>query len=165
MSTQASSRVIGIFDNRQEVIEAVKALTAAGFSNAQIVIVARDWKGDEIPGPRVELQQVAADGAVSGAVAGAGVGAVAGALAAILPVAGVSILVLGALGIAAGAAIGSYVGPFLALEMSESEAIEHAEQIQQGRIVVIVRTEERQDEARVIMVEHGAYDFSMTNQP
>jgi hypothetical protein len=165
MSNQTSSRVVGIFDSRQEAVEAARALMAAGFETAQIVIVARDWKGEELPGPLVELQQVAADGAVTGAVAGAGVGAVAGALAAVLPVAGIGILVLEALGIAAGAAIGSYVGPFLALEMSESEAMEHAEQIQRGRIVVVVRTPNRQDEARAILVEHGAYDFSMTNEP
>ncbi len=77
---------------------------------------------------------------MTGAVAGAGVGVAAGALAALLPVAGVGIVVLGALAAATGAAVGAYVGPFLALEMSESEAMEHAEQIQRGRIVVIVRT-------------------------
>jgi hypothetical protein len=165
MAQDTSTRVVGIFDNRREAVSAVKALMAAGFSTAQILVVARDWKGDELPGPKVELQQVAADGAVTGAVAGAGVGAIAGGLAALLPVAGVGILILGALGIAAGATIGSYVGPFLALEMTESEAMKHAEQVQQGRIVVLVRTKDRHDEANQILVEHGAYDFSMTNEP
>ena len=165
MTNQQLARAVGIFEDQQHAVNAVHALTGAGFAPEQIVVVARDWKGHELPGPMVEAQHVADSGAVAGALVGASLGVAAGAVTSLIPGLGVAVIVLSAIGGLTGAAVGAYAGPFVALEMTEAEAEEHAKHIEQGRIVVVVKTAERQDEAEAIMVEHGAYDFSMTAQP
>ena len=57
-----------------------------------------------------------------------------------------------------GAAGGSLVGTFVALEMSEADARYYARAVQEeGRTVVLVQTPDRRDEARVILDRHGAH--------
>jgi len=41
----------------------------------------------------------------------------------------------------------------------------HARHLNSGRVLVFVNTPDRADEAETIMVDHKAYDFSMTNEP
>ena len=162
---QQAARAVGIFEDQQHAVNAVHALTQAGIAPQQIVVVARDWKGHELPGPMVEAQHAADDGAIAGALVGASLGVAAGAVLSLIPGLGVAVIVLSAIGGLTGAAVGAYAGPFIALEMTEAEAQQHAEHVEQGRIVVVVKTADRQEEAESIMVEHGAYDFSMTAQP
>jgi hypothetical protein len=164
MATQTATRAVGIFDDQQHVINAVHALTQAGFSAKDIVVVARDWKGHDLFGPWVEAQHSAEHGAVGGALLGAGLGVAAGAALSLIPGLGVAVIVLSAIGGLTGAAVGAYAGPFIAMEMTEAEAEKHAEYVEQGRTVIVVKTADRQEEAEKIMVEHGAYDFSMTSQ-
>ncbi|HEV3143443.1 MAG TPA: hypothetical protein VGZ47_06105, partial [Gemmataceae bacterium] len=151
--------------DEQHATNAAQALVQAGFSPKQIVVVARDWKGHELAGPWVEAQHAAGEGAVAGALVGASLGVAAGAVMALIPGLGVAVVLLSALGGLTGAAVGAYAGPFIALEMTEAEAQKHAEHVEMGRKVIAVKTADRQDEAEAIMVEHGAYDFSMTSQP
>jgi outer membrane lipoprotein SlyB len=165
MANQQPTRAVGIFEDQQHAVNAVHALTQAGFSPQQIVVVARDWKGHELPGPMIEAQHAADNGAVTGALVGASLGVAAGAVISLIPGLGVAVIVLSAIGGLTGAAVGAYAGPFIALEMTEAEAQEHAEHVEQGRTVVVVKTADRQSEAESIMVEHGAYDFSMAAQP
>jgi hypothetical protein len=112
----------------------------------------------------VEAQHAADEGAVAGALVGASLGVAVGAVVALIPGLGVAVILLSAIGGLTGAAVGAYAGPFIALEMTEAEAQEHAERIEQGRTVVVVKTADRQEEAESIMVEHVAYDCSMTAQ-
>ena len=165
MPIQQAARAVGIFEKQDRAVAAVKALMAAGFPPAQIVIAARDWRGHDLVGPRVDLQRASAGGALRGAVVGGCLGAAVGMLASLIPGIGWNIFVLGALGAAAGAAIGCYVGPFISLEATESDAKEHGKHLELGRTVVVVRAPDRLDEANALMVEHGAYDFSMANEP
>jgi hypothetical protein len=65
-------------------------------------------------------------------------------------------------GAALGAAGGTFLGPFLSLEMSEEEARHYSRQIEEGRTLVLVQTNNRKEEARRILQAHGAstrYDF------
>ena len=57
---------------------------------------------------------------------------------------------------ALGAAGGTFVGPFLALEMAPDEAAYYAKEVDEGRTVVLVRTKDRADEAQRILNKHGA---------
>jgi hypothetical protein len=165
MSNKQPARAVGIFEDEQHAVNAVHALTQVGFSPQTIVVVARDWKGHELLGPMVKAQHAADDGAIAGALVGASLGVAAGAVMSLIPGLGVAVIVLSAIGGLTGAAVGAYAGPFIALEMTEAEAHEHAEHVEAGRVVVVVKTADRQDEANEIMVQHGAYDFSMTAQP
>jgi len=57
-----------------------------------------------------------------------------------------------------GAAGGSLVGTFVALEMSEDDAQYYARAVQkEGRTVVLVQTPDRRDEARAILDRNGAH--------
>ena len=134
----------------------------AGFTPGQIVLVAHDWHNPELADLGIELQHAAGEGAMTGAAVGGGIGLAAGLLTLLIPGIGAVAAVAVVLAGAAGAAAGSFFGPFIAMEMTEAEAREHAAHVEQGRTVVVVRTPDRLDEARAVMVEHRAYDFSMS---
>jgi len=165
MPIEQAARAVGIFEKQDQAADAVRALVAAGFPPARISVFARDWQGHELPGPRVDLQRASARGAVRGAIVGACLGVVVGLLASLIPGAGGFVLLLAALGGATGAAVGCFVGPFISLEATEIDAEEHREHVELGRTVVLVRVPDRVDEAKALMVERGAYDFSMANEP
>jgi hypothetical protein len=167
MPSETESRIVGIFEHTDRAVEAIQALATNDFPPEQIIGIARAWRGVELPGPRVDLQNAASRGALVGTIGGAAggllLGVAAGALVTILTDFGIAAVVLAILcTVAAGATIGCYLGPFIALEMTEREAKLHEREIEQGRAIVVVRTADRRLEARAIMVSHGAYDFSTT---
>jgi hypothetical protein len=165
-ATRRRNLVVGVFEQTAQAERAVEALWQAGFPQDRIDMATRD-QGVVKGTPRFEIQKDAAQGAVTGAIAGASAGAVAGALAVtLIPGLGTVIgggLLLGLLGGAAlGAAGGTFLGPFLALEMSEDEAHHFSRQLEEGRTLVVVQTDDRQEDARNILRQHGAstrYDF------
>jgi len=161
------TNVIGVFEQPRQAAEAVKALLRAGFTRRQISLVAREWAKD-LDGVRVDLQHAAGEGAVVGAVTGGVAGAAAGVVGAALlpgigPVVAGTLLVGALLGGAGGAAVGSFAGPFVAMGLSETQAARHGKHVEQGNTVVVVHTHggEREDEARTILVDNGAFDESM----
>jgi hypothetical protein len=162
MQTQQPPRAVGVFEDQDHAIAAARALIQAGFAPKQIVLLARDWKGPELTKLGLEAQHAADDGAMAGALIGGTAGLAAGLLTALVPGPGQGGDHQHAQAGAGGAAVGAYVGPFVGMEMSEAEAREHAGHVEEGRTVLVVRTPDRQDEARSVMVDHGAYDFSMS---
>jgi hypothetical protein len=163
--------VIGSFKDTKHAVRAIDALFAAGFRNEQVGLVSKEWAGEQaVPPDDVELQEKAGEGAVAGAATGAGLGAVAGALGAGL-VPGVGPVLAGGLltvvlgGTALGAAAGTFLGPFVALGLSEEEAQRHTREVEAGHTVVLVQTEDRQEEARTLLLGHGAYDDRMGTEP
>ena len=162
MTPKSPPPAVGIFETPQQAIAAVRALVAAGFAPQQMVLVARDWKDPALKELGIEVQHAGGEGAVTGAAVGGGVGLAAGLLSLLIPGIGPAVIAAVALAGATGAAVGAYVGPFIAMEMSENEAREHAAHVEQGRTVLVVRVPDRHAEARAIMVEQGAYDFSMS---
>ena len=169
MSIIHGTTVIGIFDDPNRALEAIRALRRAGFTDPQIGLASRQAAGEpELS--QVDTQQHAGNAAITGAAVGGGIGAVAGAVAvSVIPVVGPFLaggLLAGAVGGAAlGAAVGTFAGPFIALGMSEHDAQEYARHVEAGRNVVMVRTADRLELAREVLDQHGAYDDSMRAKP
>jgi hypothetical protein len=161
--------VVGVFDHLQQAEQAILELWQAGFPHDRIDMITRS-EGQTAATPRFERNKEAAQGAVAGAAVGATAGALAGALAMVLiPGLGIALgsgllvstiggeLLAGALGGGAlGAAGGTFLGPFLALEMSSDEAHYYATEVDEGRTVVLVQDEHRAAEAEAILKKHGA---------
>jgi hypothetical protein len=170
MAIVKGNTVLGIFEDQGHARAAMDALHRAGFRDDQLGLAARAWVAEAPETAQVELQKDAGEGAVTGAAVGGGLGAVAGAAAvSLIPGAGPVLaggLLVGALGGAAlGAAAGAFMGPFVALGLSEADAQQYAQHVEAGRTVVVVRTDDRQDEAAALLDRHGAYDDSMRVKP
>jgi hypothetical protein len=169
MATRTSSHIVGAFSDQQHAVRAVHDLRKAGFADENLGLVAREWVADAPPPVDVKVQHRGGNAAVGGAAAGAAVGAAAVLGLSLVP--GLGLLAAGGLlisalgGAALGAAVGTFAAPFLALEMSEAEARQHARHVEAGRTVVIVRTAERQKEAQEILIRNGAYDERMDPTP
>ena len=162
-ATLLADHVVGVFDTRAAAEAAIGELWRAGFAHDTISLVTRDGLADlASPSKTAARQEQAADGAATGAAVGAGAGLVAGAVAvSLIPGVGplaAGTMVAGALGGAAlGAAGGTFLGPFVALRMADRDARRLARHVEQGRSVLVVRTTERQEEARVILDRHNAH--------
>jgi hypothetical protein len=160
MAVTKHNLVVGVFDHSPPAERAVEELYRAGFPQDRIDMVTRAT-GVTRATPRLENDTDASTGALAGAVAGASTGAVAGAIAAFL-IPGLGAVLGGGLlaaivgGAALGAAGGTFLGPFLALQMAPDEAHYYANEIDQGRTVVLVQTPDRADEAWAILSRHGA---------
>jgi hypothetical protein len=160
MTVTNHNLVVGVFDHSPPAERAITELYQAGFPQDRIDMVTRGG-GTTRATPRIENDTDASTGALAGAVAGAGTGAVAGAIAAFL-VPGLGTVIGGGLlagivgGAALGAAGGTFLGPFLALEMAPDEAHYYANEVDQGRTVVLVQSADRIDEAWDILSRHGA---------
>lgn len=161
MATPNPTFAVGVFEKPGQAIDAAKALLKADFPAKELVLVAREWHDDNLNGLGIETQQAAGSGAVKGAAIGGAVGVAAGALTLLIPGIGAGVVGLAALAAMTGAATGSLVGPFIAMEMTSEEARSHGEHLEKGRTVLVVRSKDRQDEARSLMVANGAYDYSM----
>lgn len=159
MAHDRHNLVVGVFDHQGPAEQAVQELWQAGFARDRVDMVTRS-QGVTKGTPDLQRQKDAADGAVTGAVAGVSVGAVAGAVAFML-IPGIGTAIGGGLlatilgGAALGAAGGTFLGPFVALQMDEDEAHYYAHQVDEGRTVVLVQTETRVPEARVILRKYG----------
>jgi hypothetical protein len=169
MIASSATTVVGIFDNQEQAAAGIRALKQAGFTDAQIGVSSRHWS-HEGEGVRLDEQHVAEQGAVAGAVVGGTLGAVLGLAGAVLLPGAAPILaghaLLSALGGGlAGAGGGTFVGPFIAMGYSEAEAKAHARHLEQGKTLVLVHAPDRMEAARSILVEHGAYDESMSTSP
>jgi hypothetical protein len=163
---QASDLVVAIFDRRDLAERAVAELHQVGLALDEMEVLTRESEGERAK-EAAHLSADAADGAALGAVAGAGTGAVAGALASLLiPGLGTVLgggLLLGILGGAAlGAAGGTFLGPFLALDMGEDEAHYYARHLEEGRTVVVVKSQLRQQQVHDILRRHGGRDYTTT---
>lgn len=159
MAHDRHNLVVGVFDHQAPAEQAVLELWQAGFAHDRVDMVTRS-QGVTKATPDLQRQKDAADGALTGAVAGVSAGAVAGAIAfALVPGIGAAIgggllaTVIG--GACLGAAGGTFLGPFIALQMDEDEAHYYAHQVDEGRTVVLVQTENRVPEARVILRKYG----------
>ncbi len=154
--------VAGVFDDARQAETAIADLYRAGFPIDRIDMVTRS-QGETEGTPDFALQKNATEGTVAGGAIGAAVGALAAAAAtlvfpgfAVVLGAGLLTTVLG--GAALGAAGGSLLGTFVALEMSEDDAHYYARAVQkEGRTVVLVQTPDHRDEARAILTRNGGH--------
>jgi uncharacterized protein (TIGR02271 family) len=152
---------VGVFATREAADRAVADLRAAGYSDDQIGVVAKDSSGKTVKTDGAGDN--AAEGAAIGAAAGAGAMAL-GSLAlsfGVIPVIG-PILAVGPLAAAlisagAGAAAGSLTGALIGWGIPEEDAKYYEGEVKAGRYVVTVQAGGRTD-SRTVFAKHGGYD-------
>ncbi len=160
MRDNSAAILVGIFDHYNQAAEAIKDLWKVGFPQDHIDMVTGAGYGPDQATTEAEADNAAADGAVGGAISGAVVGAVAGAIAMVampalgaITVGGLLASMLG--GGAFGAAGGTFLGPFVAMGLSEREAHHYSKELEENRTLIIVKEPSRLDEARTILERHG----------
>src|SRR5262245_44577448 len=160
MTPNRQTTVVGVFNDRVRAQEALREVRAAGFSENQIGLIARE--GDR---STADAGDNVLAGATAGAAAGAGVGALwaLGIAAGVLP--GIGPVVAGGLlgsllaSAAGGAAVASIVGLLVGLGIPEDEAAYYDSEFKAGHTIVTVRDDARADEAWAILRRHGAYNM------
>ncbi len=159
--------VTALFDTYDHASSAVRALKDAGFSSADVSIVANKLAGD-VPEDDMDAGEGAAAGAGVGAVAGGGAGLLAGlgtiAIPGIGPVIAGGWLLATAVGAIAGAAVGGVAGGLLGAlanaGVPEDEAHVYAEGIRRGGTLVSVRADDsRADTAAAILQNSAGVDI------
>ena len=159
--------VTALFDTYDHATSAVRALKDAGFSTADISIVANNVAGD-VSEDDMDAGEGAAAGAGVGAVAGGGAGLLAGlgtiAIPGIGPVIAGGWLLATAVGAIAGAAVGGVAGGLLGAlanaGVPEDEAHVYAEGIRRGGTLVSVRADDaRADTAAAVLQNSAGVDI------
>jgi len=153
------STVVGVFRDRLAAERAIDDLHRAGFGDDEIGFAVRGAEGDVITGmgPRAtDMDSKASEGAVGGMLAGAGIGGlIAAGVATLIPgfgpvlAGGVLATVLG--GAAVGATAGGILGALAGVGVPEDEARYYEAEFHEGRILVIVKTDDRYMEARDVL--------------
>jgi len=156
MATYRSS-LVGVFTDRTQAQNALRALRRAGFREDQMGVIAHDIKViSAAPG-----EESWEEGAIAGGITGAGVGGLwalgiaAGILPAIGPIIAGGILASVLASAGGGAVVGGLVGALLGLGFSSEEAEYYEKEFKSGRTLVTVMPEGRADEAARIMEQHG----------
>src|SRR5947209_2360005 len=145
MAATDQQTVVGVFTDRRHAEVAMDALRHSLFPAQDVGFLSPTGSGTADQTPTARIEHDAERGPITGAVTGGTVGAVAGAVAvALIPGIG-QILIGGALlgvvgATAAGAALGTYLGPFLGMKNVNDSLARHVEQeLKGGRTVVTVR--------------------------
>jgi uncharacterized protein (TIGR02271 family) len=162
VTNKTCSTQVGVFATRAAADKAVADLKAAGYSDDQIGVVAKNAVGKTVRTDGAGDTN-AAEGAAVGAAAGAGALAL-GSLAVtfgVIPVIG-PILAVGPLAAAlisagAGAAAGGIAGALIGWGIPEEDAKFYEGEVTAGRYVVTVEAGGRTD-SRTVFAKHGGYD-------
>ncbi|HEX6479133.1 MAG TPA: hypothetical protein VF043_09835 [Ktedonobacteraceae bacterium] len=153
MTTTRRTTVVGVFDNDDQARRAIDALKHAGFRDDQIGFIRRHADGGTDTGTRV------ASGVVGGGVLGGVLGAAASLLIPGLgPAIAGGILAATLGGAAIGAAAGGIIGALTDIGVPEEEARYYQGEFEAGRVIVTVRADGREQEARNILRQYGARD-------
>ncbi len=162
MKRGETQTVVALFLDRAHAEGAMDALRHARFREQDIGFVSPAGAGTADQTPTARVEHRAERGAVTGAMAGGAVGVVAGAVAVgLIPGIGQVIVggaLLGILGAgAAGAALGTYLGPFIGMRHVDDTLAHHVEdELRGGRTVVTVHTAGRVEAAMDLLHDHGA---------
>jgi len=166
MTSQQRSTVVGVFNDHVQADRAVNELRKAGFREDQIGVVGRhEHAAVSSDAASNEEGTHAGTGAVTGALAGAGLGGLVGLgiLAGMIPAVGPVIAggTLAALlaNAAGGAALGTLAGSLIGAGVPEEEANYYNQEFEQGRTIVTVKTDGRNEVASAILRNQGAYDM------
>jgi hypothetical protein len=159
MAAPSRLTIVGVFKHRRQVEQAMVQLREAGFRDEQLGIIARDEdvRQSIAPAGNGNAQVGAATGAMSGAGIGAlwGLGIAIDLLPAIGPViAGGAVAAILA-SAATGAAAGGMAGALIGLGIPEDEARYYESEVQGGRILLTVRTEDRPTLAATVIRRCG----------
>jgi hypothetical protein len=165
--TKYEGVVVQSFRSEDEAVEAIRRLQAAGFSNDQISVIARDKKVARGVADDTGTDTKAEEGAVAGAVTGGALGAIAaviaGASAVVIP--GIGLAIGGPIAAAiAGAAGGGLLGGLVGMGIPEDEASHWNERFEAGDILVSVIAGARAPEARNILHGDRGTSFMRTDR-
>lgn len=156
--------ITALFDTHDHAASAVRALKDAGFSSADISIVANNAAGEiKHDDDDMDAGEGAAAGAGVGAVAGGGAGLLAGlgaiAIPGIGPVVAGGWLVATAVGAIAGAAVGGAAGGLLGAlanaGVPEEQAHVYAEGVRRGGTLVSVRADDVRGDTAAAILENA----------
>ncbi|PLT32951.1 general stress protein [Bacillus sp. V5-8f] len=137
-------RVIGVYDNGDEAVRAVRELTAQGYDRDDISVVARDR--DEVDAVNAETGTKTEEGLAAGAATGGILGGAAGLLAGVgaLAIPGIGpILAAGPIaatltGAAVGAGTGGLAGALVGMGIPEDEADRYERDVKDGKLLVLL---------------------------
>ena len=163
MSVATCTTVVGVFPDRRKADMAIDDLYGAGFQSSQIGVIVRDSAGNVVTSDtHAHDGEHAAEGGATGALVGAGLGGLVGlgVLSGFIPIVGPAIMA-GTLGVIAsnamgGAAIAGLAGALIGWGIPEEDARYYEGELTAGRVIVTVNAEHRCDEARTILMSHGA---------
>jgi len=154
--------VVGVYDGPSHAEQALNGLKAAGFTPAQVSVVAKDKRDVKQMADNTDM---AGEGAATGAVTGGVLGGLAGFLVGISamvipgigPIVGTGILVSTLAGAGIGAATGGLVGALTGQGVSEEDAKGYEENVRQGSILLTVQanSEAQEAEARRVFESTG----------
>lgn len=158
---------VGVFQTRAAAERAVADLRAAGYTDDQIGVLAKNAEGKTVrtDGSGAADSTNAAEGAAVGAAAGAGalaLGSLAvsfGVIPVIGPILAVGPLAAALISGAAGAAAGGITGALIGWGIPEEDAKYYESEVTAGRYIVTV-TGDRHAAATTHFTTHGGYDYA-----
>jgi hypothetical protein len=176
MKSQQRSTIVGVFEDRRQVNQAIEELCEAGFRKDQIGVALRQAEG------ALDAAMHQAEGAIHAGTAHTethpssrilaetldelGLGGLTGlrVLAGVIPAVG-SAIAGGTLCVilsneTAGASIGGLAGALAGAGIPEEEARYYQGEFEAGRTMVTVHAEGYAERATAILRRHGAYDLS-----
>lgn len=160
-TTTGTDTVVGVFDGVSAAEQALNGLKSAGFTPAQVSVVAKD-KADTRQ--LAESTDMAGEGAASGAVTGGVLGGLTGFLVGISamvipgigPIVGTGILVATLAGAGIGAAAGGLVGALVGQGVPEEDAKGYETHVGEGRILLSVAATDIQQAQQARDILHGS---------
>lgn len=137
-------KIVGVFENEQEAVNAIQSLKSHGYTASEISVVANNK--EDYAALEADTGTMAPDGVVAGVAAGSILGGVTGLLAGIgaLAIPGIGPIVAAGpiaavlTGAAVGAGAGTLVGGLVGLGIPEEEALIYDGYVNEGSILVLV---------------------------
>jgi uncharacterized protein (TIGR02271 family) len=163
---QERGTIVGVFNDREDARNAIRALRDAGFREDQIGVASSNREGLRSVDDDEGEESYAGEGAAAGLATGAGLGALwgLGILAGVLPAIGPAIAggTLAALlsSAAVGAAAAGLAGTLVGMGISKEEAEYYESEMKAGRTIVTVHADTRRDEALTILRRFNGYDMA-----
>jgi hypothetical protein len=167
MTAAKRSVVVGIFEDSAQAEKAIRDLQDAGFSKEQIGFAVRAPSGaDHAAAPQGASGLGALVGGYTGVAAGGILGGLLGlAISAAIPGIG-PVFAAGIVGLALGGAyVGGIVGALVGMGIPHEEAQHYHRHVQEGRILLAVKAEDRYSEALAILSANGALDAVRRSEP
>ncbi|GKV56978.1 hypothetical protein NCCP2222_29250 [Sporosarcina sp. NCCP-2222] len=139
--------VIGIYENEQQVVEAVENLKKEGYTTEEISVVAKNTK--DLPEITQKVKPSTTDGAIAGAATGGAIG-IAGLLVGLSTVlvpglgavlaAGPILTTIGGAVIGANSNAGGLKHALMEAGVSDEDAEQYSTDVENGKILVLVRS-------------------------
>ncbi|HET8836963.1 MAG TPA: general stress protein [Gemmatimonadales bacterium] len=156
-----SNTVVGLFADQTAAQRGIEALKAAGFSEQEIGVAARDKEQQK--GLTESTGTGAAEGAGKGAVGGGVLGGIVGLLAGVgaLVIPGIGPIIAGGAlastlaGAGIGAAAGGLIGALVGMGVPEEDAKHFERGFEEGAVLVTVAAGTKAEEARDVILALG----------